>query len=274
MDKAVKEYGGWGKCTRLISIMSSLMPRSGGSYIFDVGANIGMCSVMFAVLGYKVVAFEPLPRNADLLEASLRLNGIGPVPLQLGRAQSSPPQLLAAPLLSAEAAAAGGAATLVRAALGDVAGRGHLCEDRVNAGNITLVLADSVGLCDNTTHMRHAKLCDVLRLDDLLSSGGTQIGLMKLDVQGAELRVLRGAVKLLRAKAVRLLYFEWRPMKARHSGEDPAAPLTFLHELGYLIVAPRYLFTLRPDDLDLAVVGREHFGPLLGWNGDLVAIAG
>lgn len=45
----------------------------------DVGANLGLHSIMMARAGFEVTAFEPDPAHFELLEANLARNGIGTV---------------------------------------------------------------------------------------------------------------------------------------------------------------------------------------------------
>jgi FkbM family methyltransferase len=50
-----------------------------GDCFFDVGANVGFFSLLASVLvgpAGRVVAFEPLPRNTELLRANLGLNAV------------------------------------------------------------------------------------------------------------------------------------------------------------------------------------------------------
>lgn len=44
--------------------------------VADIGANIGLHSIVLARLGYEVECFEPDPRHLELLEANLRINGV------------------------------------------------------------------------------------------------------------------------------------------------------------------------------------------------------
>lgn len=42
--------------------------------VFDVGANVGFFSLLAARLGGRVIAFEPLPRNAAVLRRHVEMN--------------------------------------------------------------------------------------------------------------------------------------------------------------------------------------------------------
>jgi FkbM family methyltransferase len=68
----------------------------------------------------------------------------------------------------------------------------------------------------------------VMTLDDVIPDGGS-VGVVKLDVQGYELSVLKGMERLLRERRVRHVVFE------EESGGFPAATHTFLRDMGYEI---------------------------------------
>lgn len=46
-----------------------------GSVFYDLGANVGLYSLLAASRGCKVIAFEPVPRNLTFLRQHLKLNG-------------------------------------------------------------------------------------------------------------------------------------------------------------------------------------------------------
>jgi len=56
-----------------LAISGTLPPPAQGAF-YDVGANVGYYSFLFAAAGYQVVAIEPDPTNAALLAASVCLN--------------------------------------------------------------------------------------------------------------------------------------------------------------------------------------------------------
>ncbi len=52
-------------------------PRSGSFAVVDIGANIGVASLLFSRYpGAQILAFEPLPANLQKLQANLQQNGI------------------------------------------------------------------------------------------------------------------------------------------------------------------------------------------------------
>lgn len=71
-------YGGWEPAAQRVyrELVSS------GAVVYDLGANTGLHTLLFARLAGpagQVVAFEPLPANAEDLEETLRLNRISNV---------------------------------------------------------------------------------------------------------------------------------------------------------------------------------------------------
>jgi len=63
------------------------MPK--GSVLYDIGANMGIYSILAALTGKIVYAFEPMPYNLHLLYRNMQINHISkdrlyPVPVALG----------------------------------------------------------------------------------------------------------------------------------------------------------------------------------------------
>lgn len=134
----------------LLAHIAALAP-SGVS--IDVGANIGTHTVFFAaVMGRQVVAFEPVPANAALLQRNVRVNG------QEARVR------------------------VVMAALGEAYGAATIVLDLTNMGRCRLA-PDAPGNPD----------AYVLPLDDLWATRAEPVGLIKIDCEGMERAVLRGA---------------------------------------------------------------------------------
>ena len=124
--------------------------------ILDIGANIGCTSLLFSDLGQQVVAFEPLSRTFELLQKNINLakkNNIKTLQL----------------------------------ALGD--------EDReaemyfLDANRSMAFVLDRTSRDD-----RQAAVVKIKRLDDVFPEiGFDRLDFMKIDVEGYELRVLKGA---------------------------------------------------------------------------------
>ncbi|MCC7000740.1 MAG: FkbM family methyltransferase [Gemmatimonadaceae bacterium] len=140
------------------------IPRD--AVVCDVGANIGWWTIPLARAlapgGGRVLAFEPVPGNRERLawaiEANAMASHIEVAPVALGDA----PGELGMWLKSAETGAASGTAALVTG--------------------------------DGPAHVK----VPVVRLDDWTREHGvTRCDLMKLDIEGAELMMLRGAERFI-----------------------------------------------------------------------------
>lgn len=134
-----------------------------GWTVLDVGANAGYFAVVTADAGgpdSKVVAFEPNPQIRELLERTVTLNSQAAI-------------------------------TIVAAACGDTSGSVdlHLSPDPRNSGLSTVL--DTLDEAVRIT-------VPLLRLDEYCAERGIEADLIKIDVEGAEEMVLRGAEGLLR----------------------------------------------------------------------------
>ncbi len=132
---------------------------------FDIGANFGLYSVLLArETGVaEVHAFEPLPRNANQLRANLFLNDLD------GR-------------------------VLVRnQAVGDHAGSCELFVDPGSTGVSTLIPDESHR--DQRAYQSVVAV-EAVVFDEQFAPSGTR-ALVKIDVEGAELQVLRGMSRFL-----------------------------------------------------------------------------
>lgn len=148
---------------------------------FDIGANVGLYTALFARRAREVVAFEPLARNVSYLHrlvALNRLERVRIVPLAVGE----------------------------RTGLGSFSAGRNVAEGRVSEGGTIPV--------------------GVVSLDDFVDRFGTVPTFMKIDVEGAEGDVLRGAKRLLSARHPRLLL-------STHGDEVRDDCLALLRELGY-----------------------------------------
>jgi FkbM family methyltransferase len=184
-----------------------------GELVLDVGANVGYLTSLAAVrVGPegRVLGFEPHPGVFALLEKNAarwrQANGIGTVELH-------------------------------RMALSDHAGEGALFAHQAFEANMGLAtLADDEAPDGDGTTIT----VTLGRLDDLV--GDARVGVMKIDVEGHEAEVLKGAGELLASGRVRDIVFE-------DQNEYPSEATAILEQAGYeLISLDNDLFglTLRP----------------------------
>ena len=150
-----------------------------GEFAVEAGANIGQnCSLMAAKTGERgrVVAFEPHPEIFEELKFNLSL-----WPEWMRRNVQ-----------------------LENSAVGETPGEAWLVDGSYFHGN-----RGSASLCrDNpeTAESRKYKV-NVRRLDEFISPSAT-VGVCKIDVEGHELAVLKGAEQALSRRAIRDIVFE------------------------------------------------------------------
>lgn len=77
VDRQIAFYGDFERAqmTRLLNEMT----RRGCDLFIDIGANIGLYTVLVAKRGIRVIAFEPDARNAVQLRANLLINNVTPL---------------------------------------------------------------------------------------------------------------------------------------------------------------------------------------------------
>eukprot|EP00930_Biecheleria_cincta_P069386 TRINITY_DN57129_c0_g1_i1.p1 TRINITY_DN57129_c0_g1~~TRINITY_DN57129_c0_g1_i1.p1 ORF type:complete len:555 (+),score=105.57 TRINITY_DN57129_c0_g1_i1:186-1850(+) len=262
VSDTIKYKGRWSECNELFGMAEAL--SSPGCLVVDVGANLGACTLLLARLGFQVLAFEPLPSTVQLFKASLNLNE---------------------PLATQGSSEGWGKAGIVEWALGQWAERpeqmhAYVVEGIGNAGDSIIFPRDALDACNQTTHKcLEPHEVGVVSLDEALSSyHGTQVCLMKVDAQGAELNILRGAQFLLSQRKLGLVYFEWRPALAEKQGEEPMAILELFQAAGYRILAPMSWFEDSAQTWQLPVaerwveVSEQQWPALFQFKGNLVAV--
>lgn len=165
-----------------------------GEVLFDVGANVGGYSVWAGVQGIKVYSFEPEAQNYSLLVQNLMLNSIE--------------------------------ANAYCLALSDERTLGSLYLSELTAGGSCHSFNEAVG--PNLTPRPGLKQgCFGLSIDELVNAGLPHPDHVKIDVDGFEFKVIKGATKTLQ-KGVRSLLVE-----VNLSLEEHQQMLQFLQELGY-----------------------------------------
>ncbi len=176
-----------------------------GMAVLDVGAHEGLYTLFAAKRmqpGGEVWALEPSAREFSRLQRNLQINRV----------------------------------TNVRAfqvAAGDENGAGELlvAADE-HSGHNTLGAFAYSGVKEAARQSVNLR-----RLDDLCEALGiTHLDLIKLDTEGAELRVLRGADSILRAFRPVVL-FEILREALHHQGSSPEELMDHFHSLGYRLYA-------------------------------------
>jgi FkbM family methyltransferase len=149
----------YGFCEPSARAMQSLLRP--GDTVIDGGANIGLFTLLAATLvgaGGRVIACEPSPTTMELLRANLDENRLDWVQLR-------------------------------EVALAETNGRLSMRVFEAGSGYSSFAPLSAKAGTDVDV--------EVTTLDELAASVAGRVGLVKLDVEGAELRALRGATGLL-----------------------------------------------------------------------------
>jgi FkbM family methyltransferase len=196
-----------------------------GDLAIDAGANIGYMASIFGVRvgpNGRVICFEP---NAEVFRA-LREN--------VGNWRKDPRC---------------GTFDLHQAALGKEPGKAFLhMNDWFLNNRGTSWISDQV---ESAKDLRHIEV-PLRTLDEILGHAAT-IGVMKLDVQGQELNVLRGTAGLLKRHAVRDIVFE-------EETPYPAPTHEYLKSFGYAVFGIAETFS----GVQLALNSQSPFDPEFG----------
>jgi FkbM family methyltransferase len=190
-----------------------------GMVLFDIGAHYGafsLAALHFGGPSAQAVAVDPSPAAARMLARQARLNGVADrmVVIRAGAAER-------------EGRIALVAAGVIAAGYYVPPAAHHTATERTRVEAVTVD-----GLCQRVgRHPTH----------------------LKIDVEGAEAAVLRGASRTLASAAPPLVFLELHAAIIRYRGGDPTEPLDLLRDAGYELVgwdgAPRSPHELAAADL-------------------------
>jgi FkbM family methyltransferase len=157
----------------LLDALASL--ASGGGWLYDIGAHVGVVTCAWLAFGGTGVhAFEPLPSNAEAVRRVIERNGLS-------------------------------AAHLHEVALSDREGTAELLSDASNVSTSSMAyLKEAGGVAesqDSATYQRSTAVSvPTASLDTLVRERGlAPPSAIKIDVEGAEGHVVRGAHRVLDA---------------------------------------------------------------------------
>ena len=196
----------------------------------DIGANIGLTTLPYASKGWKVIAFEPLEKNIQVLRANLWINGIKESDV-----------------------------TVVEAAVGD---RGGVIPFFVPEGREdNSATIESVADLNVQTGNVKKILVPSITIDKYIMSANPElkqhIQLIKIDVQGHEINVLEGMRQFLQSteRSVKVV-LELDHKLQRQAGHEPREIIDFMYNLGYLAFCSTVLqeYPKMPDCYDVTFV--------------------
>ena len=172
-----------------------------------IGANLGVWVTALAAAHptVHVYCFEPTPNTFSGLSDNIALNGLRNV-------------------------------TALQLAVSDAAGvfRFQITENASNLNRLAPIKSSAEDLHRGrftgarTTEVRSVVLDDFCR-----DHGIDRIGFLKIDVEGADVCVLRGARDLLRRRAIELMLIEVDPDNLRESGDSLEDLMSPIAEQGY-----------------------------------------
>ena len=176
-------------------IRESVQP---GMVVADVGANVGILSLSMARAtedSGRVYAFEPDAANLELLERNIQRNGYSERVVSVGKA------------------------------VADHSGTATLFVSEVNRGEHTLV--------QGAVLPRTSVAVATVSMDDFFENIGVFPDFLKVDVQGAEVKVLRGMQRMLSRGFPRIILAEFWPKGLRCGQEAETAIDEILRGIGY-----------------------------------------
>ncbi|MFA5793503.1 MAG: FkbM family methyltransferase [Candidatus Brocadiia bacterium] len=167
-----------------------------GDIVLDIGANIGYYTLLFARLvgdEGKVYAFEPEPDNFELLKKNVEINKYENV-------------------------------VLIQKAVSDVGGKIRLYLSGDNKGDNRIFDSD-----DNRPYID----VDMVSLSDYFSDYKGKVDFVKMDIQGAEGRVVKGMINLLNNNRQIKIISEFWPEGLDRAGTKPEEYLMTLESFGF-----------------------------------------
>lgn len=183
-------------------VVDALLALSGESVFVDVGANVGGMCVVASSTGRvsRIVAFEPSHRYCSAWHTNMVLNGVEN-------------------------------ATLIQAAVGD---KCTTIDFRVDPA-MPLHGKIDIGVIYPTEKVQRVQM---LTLDSIHHTFGiNNISLLKIDVEGVEPLVIKGARDLLKAGRIKSILFEFIVEFIEDLDEDPYEFVRTLTEAGFALHA-------------------------------------
>jgi FkbM family methyltransferase len=220
VSATIKSRGQWqqAEVNQLLWAMRQPLPdgHPPTNLFVDVGANVGWFSFNLAARGYKVESFEAMPRNQLILQATICSN-----------------KDLASNI------------TLHAHGLGDQETSCHIFSPKVNMGNghsdciskTEEEAKDKIAKAPTSVHAvggyEYRGKMMIKRLDSIINS---DVKALKMDVEGFEAFVIKGASELLTKHVVWYMVMELNEKSLRQLGGTSSLDLSkHIASLGYLL---------------------------------------
>ena len=179
-------------------------------YIFDVGSNIGWYSIVLGKYGYKIFSFEPSEMNEYIFRKSHCLNS----ELNI---------------------------TLINKGLSTEEKQCSLYNLIGNEGN-GMVICDTNKTIPKFLNTNKTGEIILTRLSNFIPFFITKnLILIKIDVEGAEGKVLEGGIELITKYHIPFIFLEFTPYSLKLHGTDPIKFLEMFENNGYKISIVNFL---------------------------------
>lgn len=168
--------------------------------VIDIGANLGYFTILFSKLvgpQGKVFAFEPNPKYFEMLEKNKKENH-------------------------------GYNIITINKAVADFNGKSKFYLSKINFGDNRL----PGDLIKDTDHNRDIIDVDVIKLDDFTND---KIDFLKIDAQGAEMKIINGATQTILDNSKLEMIVEFWPSGLLAQGTKPEYFLKRIEDLGFNI---------------------------------------
>jgi FkbM family methyltransferase len=166
----------------------------------DIGGNLGTFSLYLSLKGFSVHTFEPITETFNLMQENFRLN----------------PQL--ATKIHGHPFGCGIKNEVVEFIISKISPQQNK-------------IAPAVKQAENYDEVCQ---CQVVRIDTFLEELNiNQVDLLKIDVEGFETQVLKGAEKFLRGGKIKFIYTELIPQAFEDAGSSMQEFLQLLSDFGY-----------------------------------------
>jgi len=174
----------------------------------DIGANVGWYSFNMAALGVKVLAFEPMVENIELIQKSLKM----PDNIKSGVSERI---------------------TLFGHGLGMRDETCFVYSDNINVGDGHVKCVEQESDVKMKDGYSLYGSVPVKRLDDVVKAEGMHIVAIKMDTEGFESNVLEGSTQLFLKGGVDVIITKFVPDNIVEKGGDPVEFMKKISDAGY-----------------------------------------
>ena len=188
------------------SLTNWMVPRlRPDSVCVDVGANFGYFTCLFARFAPqgKVIGIEPDPTVFAILRDNVLINGFN------------------------------GHASVINAAVSDNNGRLTLYRRTIRSGNTSIIKASDEFTSSLGELPVEAFEAPTFTVDQICADLGGRLDFLKIDVEGAEPLVFRGAQEAIRNNRQLNIIFEWSPAQMQGAKFDLKEFIAKLKEYGF-----------------------------------------